>query len=488
MNHAIFVTLLSLVLATAALAADAPKASWPAPKPPADTSAFGTGIQRTMTLLATSTPEHRNTVKVLFYGQSITEQAWWKLVADDLRARFPNADLVIENRAIGGHASQLLVKTAEADLYPFYPDLMIFYVYGSHIDYESIIKRTRERTTAEILMQNDHVTNEKDFDELTDPAKIQCDGKMWNSFMNFVFLPDTAKKYGCELCDERAEWKAYLKENTLAPKDLLRDGVHLNDHGCYLMAELVKERLRYLPDAPKDAWKDLVKTYAVVSREPDAGASGGPANGQVVAWKSGTLELECDGNRIDLIAAKGDGKAPPAKVLIDGKKPSEFAGCYALTRTTAYPQSSWPCLKRVMAEKPLVLEDWTVRLKEVSEDGKQAKFEVIGSKTGPDGEGTATEKFVSKSGRVVIESDDWNLAFCHDVFKRSLPQGYEVKWKVCPMFVDEYAPPEVKDETKDTVVTVAQGLPNGKHTLQIVAGQGGQPAIKAVRVYRPPAK
>jgi len=473
LNHAIFVTLSSLVLCASALAADAPKANWPAPKPPADMSAFGTGIQRTMTLLATSTPEHRHTVKVLFYGQSITEQGWWKIVADDLRARFPNADLVIENRAIGGFASQLLVKTAEADLYPFYPDLMIFYVYGSHIDYESIIKRTRERTTAEILMQNDHVTNDKDFDELTDRAQIRPDGKMWNSFMNFVFLPDTAKKYGCELCDERAEWKAYLKENKLAPKDLLRDGVHLNDHGCYLMAEFVKERLRYLPKAPQDAWKDLVRTYEV---------------GKDVKWEGGTLALDVDGNRIDLLAAKGDGKAAPAKVLIDGKKPSEFPGCYAATRTTAYPQSSWPCLKRVMAEKPLVLEDWTVRLKDVSDDGKQAKFEVIGSKTGPDGEGTAAEKFVSKSGRVVIEPDDWNLAFCRDVFKRPLPQGFEVKWKIVPMFVDEYAAPEVKDETKETVVTIAQGLPNGRHTLKVLAEAGGQPAIRAVRVYRPPVK
>jgi RNA:NAD 2'-phosphotransferase (TPT1/KptA family) len=60
-----------------------------------------------------------------FYGQSITEQGWWKIVSEDLKTRFPNANLIIENRAIGGHSSQLLVKTAEADLYPFQPDLVI---------------------------------------------------------------------------------------------------------------------------------------------------------------------------------------------------------------------------------------------------------------------------------------------------------------------------------------------------------------------------
>ena len=35
----------------------------------------GRNIQRTMTLLATSTPQKRNTVKILFYGRSITEQS-----------------------------------------------------------------------------------------------------------------------------------------------------------------------------------------------------------------------------------------------------------------------------------------------------------------------------------------------------------------------------------------------------------------------------
>jgi len=55
-----------------------------------------------MTLLATSTPEKRHKVRVLFYGQSITEQDWSKAVAADLRARFPHADLEIENKAMGG--------------------------------------------------------------------------------------------------------------------------------------------------------------------------------------------------------------------------------------------------------------------------------------------------------------------------------------------------------------------------------------------------
>ena len=120
------------------------------PYPPTkfpDTSGWGRHIQRTMRLLATSTRAKRHTVRVLFYGQSITEQRWASFVEEGLRRRFPHANLIVENRALGGFASQMLVKTAETDLYPFQPDLLIFHVYGAHDKYEDIIRRVRARTT-----------------------------------------------------------------------------------------------------------------------------------------------------------------------------------------------------------------------------------------------------------------------------------------------------------------------------------------------------
>lgn len=131
---------------------------FPPVAPVKDNASFGAHLQRTMTLLATSTPEKHNKVRILFYGQSITEQEWSKTVADDLRRRFPNADLEIENRALGGFAAQILVRVAEHDVIPFYPDLVIFHVYGANDPYEEIIRTIRTRTTAEVLMQRDHVT------------------------------------------------------------------------------------------------------------------------------------------------------------------------------------------------------------------------------------------------------------------------------------------------------------------------------------------
>ena len=449
-----------LALAGTSRAADPP--AYPAPTPPADPAALGRHVQRTMTLLATSTPEHRNRVRILFYGQSITEQDWSKRVADDLRRRFPNADLEIENRAIGGFASQLLVRPAEHDLYPFYPDLLIFHVYGANQEYEQIIKAARSRTTAEVLMQKDHVTQWPP--AVIDPAKDK--GMWWDDLMNHHLLPEIAARYGCALVDVRGGWLDYLKGNHLEPKALLKDGVHLNDHGNFLLAELVGRYLVHRPDLPDAEWRDLVREVEI---------------GKDVTWKDGRLTLEFDGNRVDALAAPGAaGSAPAARVKVDGKAPSEFPGAYRITRPAPGPWSPL-AVTRVDHEAPLVVEDWTLRVTSVGDDAKTWRFDVAGSATGPDGSGSGGEPFISKSGRVKIEPGSWSP------FKTGkVPVGYEITWRVLPMFVDEYRAPKVDDPAREAATTLIQGLPNGKHTLELVAD--GPVPIRSIRVYRPPVK
>jgi hypothetical protein len=57
------------------------------------------------------------------------------------------------------------------------------------------------RTTAEVLQQNDHVSSPADLNEQTDPAKLwPPNGKQWNAFMNYHWLPAVSKRYGSELC------------------------------------------------------------------------------------------------------------------------------------------------------------------------------------------------------------------------------------------------------------------------------------------------
>lgn len=440
--------------AQVAFAAD----SWPVPKAlPADQ--VGAGIQRTMTLLTTSTPQRRNRVRILFYGQSITEQEWWKAVADDLRRRFPHARLHIENRAIGGFAAQRLILPAEHDLYPFYPDLLIFHVYGANREYEQIIRHVRSRTTAEVLMQKDHVT--KWPVPPFDPAKDK--GMWWDDLMNNRFLPQIAQRYGCALVDVRSAWLDYLRTNNLEPAALLRDGVHLNAQGNYLLAEIIRQYLVHRPDLPQDAWRDLVKAH----EQPD-----------ILAWRDGRIRLEFEGNRVDV-----EGVFPPGRrvrVLIDGRKPSEFRGCYAITRPQPGPWSPL-ALVRVDHESPLAVEDWTLKLTEVSPDGKRWRYAVRGSVTGPDGEGASDTPFRSPSGRVKIDPAAW--------FANGAPRaGYEIRWKVVPMFMDEMAAPVGAAADDAQEFTVAQGLPNGPHVLELLADVTEGVQVRRIVTYRPPVK
>ena len=477
---AVLTAALAVTVCHGTRAADAPTpapVAGPAAYPPVvlpDTTAWGRNVQRTMRLLATSTPERRNTVRVLFYGQSITEQEWSRRVADDLRKRFPHADLEIENRAIGGFSSQVLIRPAEHDLYPFYPDLLIFHVYGGNGEYEQIIKNVRRRTAAEVLMQTDHVAAggvQETPDEKADK------GLWWDWMMNHRFLPEIARKYGCGLVDVRGGWLNHLKTKGLEPKALLSDQVHLNDRGNDLMAELVSRYLVYRPDLAKSeaSARDTVRTLVV---------------GKDVKWKDGKLVLPFEGNRVDVLAAAPPKPGAPAsaQIRIDGKKPSAFPELYAVTRPSGTPNIGWPAVIRVDREKPAVLEDWTARVTEVNEDASKFKFEVAGSRTGPDGTGTSDAKFVSKSGRVVIEPQNWWFHSDYQLSKKPTPAGFEVRWQVRPMFVDTYTLPKIEDPTREHATTLAQGLTNDKHTLEIIADGNGAIPIRAIRVYRPPLK
>ena len=76
--------------------------------------------------------------------------------------------------------------------------------------------------------------------------------------MNHAFLPATAAKYGACRADIHVLWKAYLAANHFKAADLLRDGVHLNAHGEWLMAELLKAYLAPLP--PKSGYDPIERT------------------------------------------------------------------------------------------------------------------------------------------------------------------------------------------------------------------------------------
>lgn len=442
----------------------------------ADQPELGQRIQRTMKLLATSTAEHRHTVKVLFYGQSITAQEWSGLIVADLKRRYPNADIVWENRAIGGTTAEYLVNHAETDLYPFSPDLVAFAVYGGEKgELERIFQGIRERTTAEIITKTDH---------LAWPGNTAGD-KMHRKAddTHSALIAQLAKKYDCELVDIRAMQAAFLEKTGLKDKTFLRWGdiIHLGPLGCDMFYRFYIPHFKYLPEL-KPSWRDAVKVYTPDGKRWLQDKEEYPTGCKPLEK---TLRLEFEGNRIDLLAAPLEAaKLGTAKILIDGKKPSEFPELYAATRTGTLGWWWWPVLQQVQFGKNPLVEDWTITGK-FSEKGKKFEYTVKGSKTGDDGAGNSDARFVSTSGRLTIDPVWFNMA-------RSAPMGkketgvFQTKFAAYLMGMDTWQPSPIQDKAKEDWYTLAQNLANGKHTLELTPNGDGPLALQAIVIHRPP--
>lgn len=439
----------------------------------------GSRIQRTMTLLATSTAERRNPVRILFYGQSIVRQDYArKAIEADLRKRFPHADLTVENRAIGGYTAPALIRTAEQDLYPFYPDLLVFHVYGGEKggQFEGILKHVRQRTTAEILTWTHH----------PDARGIDHPGHESAS----QHRRDMAEKYGCEMVELRETWKKHIRDHGLTVEEFLTDVVHLNSKGGKMMGDILVPALQYHPELPV-TWSDTIKTLPAAAA---LRAGSGPmtfngdwkASGDGVVGSNGSAKLTFHGNRVDVTALRRVGKLGSATILVDGKPVSAHRAAYAATLPTCTPIDYRPALKLVTLGADPQVEDWTLTAHDSSEDGKRFAFDVEGSVTGPDGSGTQETTFVSTSGRITLQPHDFSFAEAIRIRKKPLPERFEVTWKVYLMGTDVWQPtPEVEPGKVDRT-TLIQGIANAEHTLEILAnGDGGVP-IECLTVHRPP--
>ncbi len=450
-------------------------APFPKPEPSSEQSTFGAKIQRTMTLLATSTAQKSNHVRILFYGQSVTRNPWWKDVADDLRKRFPHANLEIENRAIGGYGGPVLINTAEFDLYPFYPDLVIFHVWAGVESghQEKIIRRIRERTTAEILLWTSNLRWPKSVPPNGDPQHPAVLAKDAEDQAISALYKRLGKELNCEVADVRNGMQTYLKKNKLVVKDTLRDTVHPNELGNFLIAELVKPHLRYDPSFPNDQWKNLVTDIPL--NDP-----------RIKHQHDGSLTLAFNGNRIDVIAAS----TTPAKatVLLDGIAPSKFPELYYHTRPSPTPAAGRPAFNRLDHQSPLQVESWTARIIECDLEKDILRYEVSGSKTGLDGQGDHKKRFVSNSGRVVIEPKMWMVNWSLRYGKKNLPEDYQVTWETRPLFTDTWQSPIETHPTNEFSTVLAQGMTNGEHTLTLTPLSKRQLPIRALRIYRPPLK
>ena len=125
--------------------------------------------------------------------------------------------------------------------------------------------------------------------------------------------------------------------------------------------------LRYDPKLGPSPAEDWVKTYRV---------------GKEVRWKDGKLRFDFEGNRVDVIGRSG--QAPPALVLIDGRKPSEWPELYGFTRALTKPEGKWPVkwppIAPIGSQKLLLVEDWSLAVAKEPQSDKLFTFTLTGSK------------------------------------------------------------------------------------------------------------
>ncbi len=96
--------------------------------------------------------------------------------------------------------------------------------------------------------------------------------------------------------------------------------------------------------------------------------------------------------------------------------------------------------------------------------------------------------FVSKSGRVVIDYRDFKIPWARAYSKKPCPEGFAVTWEAIPLFNETIAPPAGSDASKLHVLTLAKGLSNGTHTLEIIPNGDGAVPIESIVVHEPPLR
>ena len=427
----------------------------------------GTHLQRTMGLLANSTPEKRFPVRVLYYGQSITQRGWTDLVTADLRARFPSAEILAENRAIGGFAADRLIRTTEADAVNFQPDLMIFHVYGNPTAYENLLRMVRTRTAAEVLVMTDHATWTPDPSFAYDSERVKQNA--WGD-RQVGWLRDLATREHLGYVDIRTGFRSYASEQKLRVESLTSDGTHLNAQGCALMARLVSAALVRDASRPTGVPDNAVQCLPLPS----------PA--------SGHMEIPfANAVRLGLVFAADAPKSAAIQVKLDGKPATDLPALRHHGRTHVVQEEysgEIPPIFQVSWKQPPAAQTWQLIFDQpLAPDGPYS-FHVAGSLAGPDGKGRTDQEFISDSGQVWITPADWNLAYASWADHLKLDSGLTILWSTRVTARDEVVPPTVVPGL-ERAVDVAWDLPPGPHHLEITGTPAALASLEAVRTYAP---
>jgi hypothetical protein len=287
--------------------------------------------------------------------------------------------------------------------------------------------------------------------------------------MSYHKIPAFAKKYGLAAEPQRAWWRDYLLRTHIDPKSLLADQIHPNDKGKELIAAFFNQYF----DNLVEKWNGQTES-SVVSIPADAPAH---TNGQET--------VDFDGSRLELISSKPLATWP--KVTIDGDPSQDIDGCFQVTRASSIGTvPEWPALRRITLRHDHVAEDWTATLTQISPDQKSFTFAVEASKTGDQGTGDSSHDFLSKSGTLSIEPQDWMLENAFALKHTPLQAPFAVHWSVKDVCDGE---PEVIDRGDGTIqyrYVLGAGLSNRKHAVTLSAPPNDLVDTTEFRAYKPP--
>ena len=386
-------------------------------------------------------------IRVLIYGDSINHGPWADTVVDMVRRKFPTRNWVVTNRAIPGNTAGGLIYTAEADVYPFNPDLILFHTYGYEADYRRLLAAFRARTSADMCLTDNNYTYFESLDEVGIGD--------WNA----VTLPDVALGSGACLADIRTPWKEYLQSRNLPFSALVSDGVHPNAEGSDLMESLV---LPYLVGPTLTPMPDPYNCGRV-KRIPIPAA----------AAAAGEWKLPFEGNRI--VARVGRGTAT---VFVDGLPPNSLPTGGTHGRCSLWPASPWwPWLWEIGSVTAPTNEHWKLTIDKVT-GTNSFLYSLVGDVTGPDGSGSTDAFFVSNSGRVKINPGYWWFSS----LRTNLVAGEECLWTSSTTGNNTVT--GAPDATEPAWMDLAATLPQGTHELRLVQTPGA-PTVEEVIVYNP---
>lgn len=435
-------------------------------------------LNRAFARMEASTAEKPETIRVLFYGQSIIGQKkWCEMIIDNWKRRYPSVNFVVKNLAIGGYGTDALARCMESDIFPFYPDVLFFHDYGDVTGgYAYILGEVRKRTTAEIAVWSSHLRFDEDPDRIMDlRAKRSVDRKRDGMSIMAVNrtagIRQVAEDLDLVFVDLQGYWCRLLKSNGWGPKALIGDTVHMNTNGFPYYADIL---IKNLKPAPRRAAEGSAS--GTVKSVPFAKA--------VKRKSNGDLTFAFDGNRIAAVS-DGTGNADArGEILIDGVAVKDIPSQWINTRST--PMIRWfpGCSTALKGDTCLQDEEWTLTVLSYVTNvrPKYVTYRVEGSKTGFDGEGCSTNLFVSKSGRIVLPGT-WLDSSCNPWrCAGPKPNVSKTTWQSKLVPVSEYVPQPTHVET-----VLAQGLENGRHVLTI-RGAKGKLGIGQLIVNRPNPK